>query len=95
MQVLPALSLRSRMLLFESVMVVSELAVLIGTVCLQMYDMTVESELEGYGDMRSYAVLCGISTFGCLATTLSSLALSPLSASRSSSSWMRRSMSTS
>lgn len=64
-------------MMMELIMFAAELGVLVGTVVLQMYGMAGDTGLENHPDMHSYAILCGISTFGCLSTTLLSLLLPP------------------
>lgn len=51
-------------------MLLAEAVVLAAALMLQFHGMTTSQAMEAYADMRSYSVLCAVTTFGCLLTTL-------------------------
>jgi hypothetical protein len=61
---------RTKMFYFELSMFLTEALTLAGALTLQFYGMTRAQDMVAYTGMQSYSILCAVTTFGCLTTTL-------------------------
>jgi hypothetical protein len=57
----------------EACMLACEATIFICSILIVVWDMTVSEDMADYEDMRAYTVLCSMSTFLALGTTLSLL----------------------
>jgi hypothetical protein len=63
------------MFFFEVSMFLTEPLIMAAALTLQFYNMTSAPEMAAYAAMRSYSILCAVTTFACLVTTLALILL--------------------